>query len=99
MIWSPIVNTGLSDVIGSWKIIAICPPRSSVRRFLDIAKRSSPSTVAPPPAARAPPAAPRGKAEKVHRRDGLAGSRLAHYPEHLARIELPADLTDGVNDS
>ena len=26
-IWSPTVNTGLSDVIGSWKIIAIWLPR------------------------------------------------------------------------
>src|SRR5881394_1174769 len=26
-IWSPTVNTGLSDVIGSWKIIAISAPR------------------------------------------------------------------------
>ena len=97
MIWSPIVNTGLSDVIGSWKIIAICPPRSSVRRFLDIAKRSSPSNVAPPLAIR--PGGMRDEAEKRHRRDALAGSRLADDPEHLARIELPADLGDGVNDS
>ena len=26
-IWSPIVSTGFSEVIGSWKIIAISPPR------------------------------------------------------------------------
>ena len=26
-IWSPIVRTGFSDVIGSWKIIASSPPR------------------------------------------------------------------------
>ena len=25
--WSPQVKTGFSDVIGSWKIIAISPPR------------------------------------------------------------------------
>jgi hypothetical protein len=28
-IWSPIVNAGLSEVIGSWKIIAISLPRRS----------------------------------------------------------------------
>ena len=27
MIWRPIVNTGLSDVIGSWKIIEMSRPR------------------------------------------------------------------------
>ena len=52
MIWSPIVNTGFSDVIGSWKIIAISPPRSSLRRFFGIARRSSPLYGAPPLAIR-----------------------------------------------
>ena len=28
MIWSPMVYTGFSDVIGSWKIIAISLPRT-----------------------------------------------------------------------
>ena len=28
-IWLPIVSTGFSEVIGSWKIIAISPPRIS----------------------------------------------------------------------
>ena len=27
--WAPTVNTGLSDVIGSWEIMAICRPRTS----------------------------------------------------------------------
>ena len=29
MIWLPIFITGFSDVIGSWKIIAICEPQNS----------------------------------------------------------------------
>ena len=47
-IWRPIVSTGLSEVIGSWKIIAISRPRterscSSVR-----ASRSRPPNIAVP---------------------------------------------------
>ena len=52
-ICSPTVKTGLSDVIGSWKIIAICPPRirrsSAVRRPDELAgprTGSEPPTVA-----------------------------------------------------
>ncbi len=30
MIWSPIVNAGLSDVIGSWKIIDSLLPRKAL---------------------------------------------------------------------
>ena len=41
-IWSPIVNTGFSDVIGSWKIIAISPPRISRSSFFGILSRSLP---------------------------------------------------------
>ncbi len=37
MIWAPIFSTGLSEVIGSWKIIAISAPRT----------RRSSSSVAP----------------------------------------------------
>src|SRR5438132_2688805 len=40
--WCPIVRTGLSEVIGSWKIIAISLPRSSRRRSCGIVSRSSP---------------------------------------------------------
>ena len=45
MIWLPTVYEGLSDVIGSWKIMAISPPRmermsspmgSSVVRSMDV---------------------------------------------------------------
>ena len=48
LIWSPIVSTGLSEVIGSWKIIAMSPPRSSRNSFLRMPIRSRPSNVAWP---------------------------------------------------
>ncbi len=41
-IWFPTVSTGFSDVIGSWKIIAMSPPRISRSSFGDIFSRSSP---------------------------------------------------------
>ena len=97
MIWSPIVNTGLSDVIGSWKIIAICPPRSSLRRFLDIAKRSSPSNVAPPLAIR--PGGIGMRPRRVIVETLLPDPDSPTIPSTSPGIELPADLIDGVNDS
>ena len=42
-IWSPTVNAGLSEVIGSWKIIASRSPRSSRSRAGGSFSRSSPS--------------------------------------------------------
>src|SRR5688500_10117671 len=46
--WSPTVNAGLSEVIGSWKIIAIWSPRRSRRRAGDAFSRSSPSSSTSP---------------------------------------------------
>ena len=46
--WSPIESTGLSDVIGSWKIIEISLPRSSRRRRFDARRRFSPRNRASP---------------------------------------------------
>src|SRR6266567_6413019 len=42
-IWSPIVSTGLSEVIGSWKIMAIRLPRISRISASERASRSRPS--------------------------------------------------------
>ena len=39
----PIVSVGFSDVIGSWKIIAICRPRTSSSSRSDRCTRSRPS--------------------------------------------------------
>ena len=52
-IWKPIVSTGLSEVIGSWKIIDSSPPRSlrSSDRFIFIRLlplyQASPRTIRP----------------------------------------------------
>jgi hypothetical protein len=46
--WLPIVNTGLSDVIGSWKIIATSLPRKSRISFFFSLSRSRPLNIAVP---------------------------------------------------
>src|SRR3954471_10432127 len=51
-ICSPIVKAGLSELIGSWKIIAMRSPRSSRRRSGGWRSRSSPSNRISPPAMR-----------------------------------------------
>jgi len=43
-IWSPTFITGLSAVIGSWKIIAIFSPRSRLSRRPESFRRSVPSS-------------------------------------------------------
>ena len=45
---APTVCTGFSDVIGSWKIMAISPPRISRRRSAGTVSRSSPRNNAVP---------------------------------------------------
>src|SRR6185503_6140801 len=51
-IWSPTRKAGLSEVIGSWKIIASLAPRRSRSRAGDCFSRSSPSSSTSPPAMR-----------------------------------------------
>ena len=48
-IWSPTVNTGFSDVIGSWKIIAISLPRSARSSFFGMLDEVSRPCRAPRP--------------------------------------------------
>ena len=48
----PIVSTGLSDVIGSWKIIEISRPRTSRIALSLIARMSRPSNRMEPPTIR-----------------------------------------------
>ena len=54
-IWSPIVNTGFSDVIGSWKIIAISPPRISRSSFFGSLQEIAPAVQRLALASRGPP--------------------------------------------
>ena len=49
-IWLPTRYTGLSEVMGSWKIIAMSLPRSSRYCFSDRVARSLPSNSREPPA-------------------------------------------------
>ncbi len=53
-IWSPTRITGLSAVIGSWKIIETVVPRSSLRRSSPAAVTSTPSISIVPPVSFAP---------------------------------------------
>ena len=74
-IWSPIVKTGFSDVIGSWKIIAISPPRISRSSFFGIVSRSRPSYSASPLTIL--PGRLRDQPEHGHHGDALPGARLS----------------------
>src|SRR5436853_283437 len=51
-IWSPMENTGLREVIGSWKTMAICAPRTRRIASASLASRSSPSKSTRPAATR-----------------------------------------------
>src|SRR5204862_245895 len=48
LIWAPIVMTGLSEVIGSWKIIEISLPRTSRIAASSSARMSLPSSLIEP---------------------------------------------------
>ena len=52
-IWKPMVNTGFRLVIGSWKIIAISPPRTRRISSSEQASRSRPSSEIEPEGMRA----------------------------------------------
>ncbi len=52
MIWSPILRTGLSEVIGSWKIMAISRPRTRRISSSERARSSLPSKRTLPPVMR-----------------------------------------------
>ncbi len=84
-IWSPTRITGLSAVIGSWKIIAIEPPRTCLSRPGDAVTRSSPSNSTWPPTICA------GAGQEAHdraQRHALAAARLADETERLAGLDL-----------
>ena len=58
-IWTPTVSTGFSDVIGSWKIIAMSPPRISRSWRCESLSRSCPLKIASPFGIRADGLSPR----------------------------------------
>ena len=89
--WSPILCTGFSDVIGSWKIIAASLPRTWRSSDFDRCSRSRPSSIAVPVIRTF---FPRQETHQGQVRDGLAGARLADDAEHLAAVDGERDVVD-----
>ena len=89
-IWAPTVNSGLSDVIGSWKTIAISLPRTrasvaSASRTSDWPfQRTSPPVMLP---------GQLDQAEQGLGRDALARPALADQAERLAAVDGEADTS------
>ena len=93
----PIVNTGFSEVIGSWKIMLISLPRTfriSVPRQLEQVAALEPDLAADD--------APGGigdEPQDAQRGDALARPGLADEPEHLAGHDVEVDAIDGLGDT
>ena len=91
VICSPIFSTGLSEVIGSWKIMAMSRPR--MRRI------SSSDEVQQLAAVEADRSLGAGRARRQQPHDGerryrLAGARLADDGHHLAGVDRIAQVLD-----
>ena len=91
----PIVSTGLSEVIGSWKIIAISRPR--IERSSLVVQREQVAAAEHRGALR-DAAVPREDPEQRERGDALAAARLAHDPERLAGRDVERDPVDRVDE-
>ena len=83
-IWSPMVNAGLSEVIGSWKIIAMRSPRSS--RIAPAASFSRSHALEQDLAAGDAAGRLRHQAHDRQRGDALAAARLADDAERAAAL-------------
>ena len=98
-IWSPTLWTGLSEVIGSWKIIEISLPRiariSCSGRVEQIPHRARPG----PGTGREPAdLALRRRRRQAHdgeAGDALARAGLAHQRQRLARPDREGNIVDG----
>ena len=91
-IWLPMVKTGLSAVIGSWKMSAISPPRTSCISRSEQAAQVAPLVEDP---ARLDAS---GRLDQPHDRERgqrLAAARFADQAERLARCDRKADVDDG----
>ena len=94
MICSPILSTGLSEVMGSWKIMAISRPR--MRRISSSESFSSSLPPSKRDLARGDArGARRQQAHHRQRRDRFAGAGLADNGHHLARMDRIAQPLDG----
>ena len=88
----PIVWTGLSEVIGSWKIIDILPPRSVRRSSGERPSRSRPSN-----RTASPSTVPGGLGDQPHDRErghALAAAGFADQPDGLAAADGEVDAVD-----
>ena len=92
----PIEWTGFSDVIGSWKIIAMSLPRISRSARALIVSRSSPLKSASPARDRVPL---RVQAHDRQAGDALAAAGLADDAERLALLDREADAVDRLDDA
>ena len=91
--WSPIVKTGLSDVIGSWKIIEIWLPRMRRISRRDFASRFSPSKRIWPPPMRP---GGLGRSPRIDKAVTLLPQpELADQPQHLAGTQVERQIVDG----
>ncbi len=87
-IWRPMVSTGLSEVIGSWKIIEIALPRTSRISGSDSSSRLRPSNSMRPPTMRR--RRHRQQAQDRQRRHALAAAGLADDRQRLAGHHVEA---------
>ena len=90
-ICAPIFISGFSEVIGSWKIIAISLPHTS---RICLAAEVADLAALELDAALTDGAAWREQAHDRARQDGLARTALAHDAERLAAVEREADAVD-----
>ncbi len=100
--WRSIVNTGFSDVIGSWKIMPISLPRIDC---IVAASASATSSTLPSPRGEVQrPAGDDAAAEldQPHQRQRghrLAGAGFADHAHRLARLDREADIVDAGDDA
>ena len=96
MIWSPIVRTGFRLVIGSWKIIAISPPRI----FRSLLDRQREQVAAFEPDLPAGDLARRfvDEPHDGERGHALARAGLADDREAAAALDGEVDAVDGLDD-
>ena len=97
LIWRPIVSTGLSEVIGSWKIIAMSLPR--IRRISSSFSLSRSLPVEDDLALDDPARRRRDQAHQRERADALAAAGLADQAERLALVQRERHAVDGLDDA
>ena len=93
----PIVNTGFSDVIGSWKTMLMSLPRIARISSHESFSRSRPlkqNLAGDDPARRIG-----NEAQDAQRGDALARAGLADEAEHFALPDVEIDAVDGLGDA